>query len=280
MAVAQVAPALELVPGKLHALGGVVPVDGRISWFAASARGYTPLLCYALTGDGGDLLLDTSLPLLQDVILGQLGAVHDAATPLKLVLSRNPEFDSIGNAGIILTRFRAQELISVFEADPWIHFSPRSGSVPAEQRPADMVPRWVEIQKGMEIPVGSGGRTLEIIGAPLRLLSTYWGYDSATRTLFTSDAFGHSLMSSPDDPWFIDAATDTTTYEQVRDHMLAKFDWLASAHTEKLCEQLTELFTEHDVETIAPQFGRIIRGRETVARHRDLVLAALEEVGV
>ena len=87
-------------------------------------------------------------------------------------------------------------------------------------------------------------------------------------------------MSSPDDPWFIDAATDTTTYEQVRDHMLAKFDWLASAHTEKLCEQLTELFTEHDVETIAPQFGRIIRGRETVARHRDLVLAALEEVGV
>lgn len=280
MAVAQVSQFLELAPGELHALGGVVPVDGRISWFAESARGFAPLLCYLLSGDGGDVLVDTGVPLLQDAVLGQLGALHPTEQPLTVMLTRNPEFDSIGNAGLVLTRFRTQRLISIFEAEPWLYFRSGSGAVPPARRPPDMVPEWIEIQRGMEIPVGDRGRTLLVALAPLRLLSTFWAYDAATRTLFTSDAFGHNLLAQPDDPWTVDAGTDTATHEQVRDHMLAKFDWLASAHTEVLREQIVETFQTYDVETIAPQFGRIIRGRETVARHRDLVLDALEEVGV
>jgi hypothetical protein len=280
MVVAQAPTSLELAPGRLHALGGVVPVDGRISWFAESARGYTPLLCYLLTDDTGDLILDTSLPLLRDQIVGQLAALHPADKPLAMMLSRNPEFDSIGNAGIILTRFRTQRLISIFQAEPWLYWQPNSGALPPDDRPADMVPEWIEIKREMEIPVGPGGRTLKVLGAPLRLLSTFWGYDAATRTLFTSDAFGHNLLAAPDDSWIVDAGNDTATHEQVRDHMLGKFDWLAHAHTEKLCDQLRELFTTYDVERIAPQFGRIIEGRDTVARHLGLVLSALEEVGV
>ena len=280
MAVAQAPTSLELAPGRLHALGGVVPVDGRISWFAESARGYTPLLCYLLTDDTGDLILDTSLPLLRDQIVGQLAALHPADKPLAMMLSRNPEFDSIGNAGIILTRFRTQRLISIFQAEPWLYWQPNSGTVPPEERPADMIPEWIEIKREMEIPVGTAGRTLKVLGAPLRLLSTFWGYDAATRTLFTSDAFGHNLLAAPDDSWIVDAGNDTATHEQVRDHMLGKFDWLAHAHTEKLGTQLRELFATYDVETIAPQFGRIITGRDTVARHLGLVLSALEEVGV
>lgn len=280
MAVAQASHSLELAPGKLHALGSVVPVDGRISWFAESARGHTPLLCYLLTEDGGDLLVDTSLPLIRDEIVGQLGALHPADKPLGLMLSRNPEFDSIGNAGIILTRFRTQRLISIFDAEPWLYWQPRSGAVRPQDRPADMVPEWTEIKREMEIPIGTAGRSLKVLGAPLRLLSTFWGYDAATRTLFTSDAFGHNLLAAPGDSWILDASNDTATHEQVRDHLLGKFDWLATAHTEKLCDQLRELFSTYDVETIAPQFGRIIQGRDTVARHLGFVLSALEEVGV
>lgn len=280
MAVAHASSSLELAPGRLHALGGVVPVDGRISWFADSARGYTPLLCYLLTDPDGDVLVDTSLPIVEGEVLGQLGALHPAERPLTVTLTRNPEFDSIGNAGLILTRFRSQKLISVFDAEPWLYFRPVSGALPPHQRPADMVPQWIEVKRGMEIPVGTGGRTLLVTIAPLRLLSTWWSYDAETRTLFTSDAFGHNLMQSADDSWVVDASNDTTTYEQARDHMIAKFDWLAEAHTEAIREQVIEVFETHDVETIAPQFGRIIRGREVVARHRDLILDALEEVGV
>jgi len=280
MVVAQAPQSLELAPGQLHALGGVVPVDGRISWFAESARGYTPLLCYLLTGEGGDLQLDTSLPILRNEIVGQLGALHPVEKPLTMVFSRNPEFDSIGNAGVILTKFRTQKLISIFEAEPWLYWQPGSGAVLPENRPADTIPQWIEIKREMEIPVGTAGRTLKVIGAPLRLLSTFWGYDAATRTLFTSDAFGHNLMQTPTDSWVVDKTNDTTSYEQVRDHLVGKFDWLASAHTEKLCVQLRELFATYDVETIAPQFGQIISGRETVARHCDLVIAALQEVGI
>ena len=281
MATAQAtAHSLELAPGALYALGGVVPVDGRISWFAESARGFAPLLCYLATEPGGDVLLDTSLPIFEREIVAQLGGLHPADKPLSLALTRNPEFDSIGNAGLVLTTFRTQQLISVFNAEPWLYFRSRSGAVPPDERPADMRPEWLEIKRGMEIPVGSGDRKLLVTIAPLRLLSTVWAYDAATCTLFTSDAFGHNLMEREDDSWIVDASNDTTSYEQVRDHLLAKFDWLAAAHTEEIRQQVSDVFATHDVETIAPQFGRVIRGREVVARQRDLVLAALEEVGV
>ena len=282
MAVAQQHGSLELAPGALHALGGVVPVDGRISWFADSARGYAPLLCYLLTSPDGDVLVDTTMPALREQVMGQLEALHPDAQPLTLLLSRNPEFDSIGNGGAILTRFPSQKLVSIFRAEQWLYFLPNSGAKPPEERPASHQPEWIEILKGMSIDVGTGGRQLLVLpeGAPLRLLSTFWTYDEATRTLFTSDAFGHNLMAAPDDPWFVDEATDTIAYEQVRDHMLAKFDWLGEAHTERIREQLSGIFDTYQVETIAPQFGRVIRGAKTVARHRDLVLAALEEVGV
>jgi flavorubredoxin len=280
MAIAQATGPLELASEQLYALGGVVAVDGRISWFDESARGYAPLLCYLATEPDGDLLLDTSLPIFEHEIVAQLGSLHPADKPLKLALTRNPEFDSIGNAGLLLTRFRTQQLISVFNAEPWLYFRSRSGAVPPAERPVDMRPDWTEIKRGLEFPIGSGGRSLLITIAPLRLLSTVWAYDAATRTLFTSDAFGHNLMQREDDPWIVDAGNDTVSYEQVRDHLLAKFDWLAAAHTEVIREQLSEVFATHDVETIAPQFGRLIRGRDVVARHRDLVLAALEEVGV
>ena len=280
MAIAQATHALELAPGRLHALGGVVPVDGRISWFADSARGFTPLLCYLASEPDGDVMLDTSMPILEEQILAQLTELHPADRPLTLVLSRNPEFDSVGNAGLVLTRFRTQRLISVFDGEPWLYFRSRSGAVPPEDRPSDMRPQWVELKRGMQIPVGGGGRSLVVAPAPLRLLSTSWVYDETTRTLFTSDSFSHNLMERPDDPWTVDAGNDTATYEQVRDHLVTKLEWLAAAHTEKIREQIADVFAAHDVETIAPQFGRIIRGRDVVARHRDLVLAALEEVGV
>lgn len=280
MAIAQVAPSLELAPGKLHALGGVVPVDGRISWFADSARGFTPLLCYLLTEPGGNVLLDTSLPIFENQIVAQLAELQPADRSLSVALTRNPEFDSIGNAGLILTKFRTTNIISVFDAEPWLYFRNASGAVRPEDRAPEMRPQWLEIKRGMQIPVGPEGRTLEITLAPLRLLSTVWAYDEATRTLFTSDSFGHNLMEREDDPWVLDASSDTATYEQVRDHMVAKFDWLAAAHTALIREQITEIFATHDVETIAPQFGRIIHGRDTVARHRDMILDALEEVGV
>ena len=78
MAFAQATRPLELAPGQLHALGGVVPVDGRISWFAESARGFAPLLCYLVTEPDGDVMLDTSLPIFEHEIVAQLGSLHRA----------------------------------------------------------------------------------------------------------------------------------------------------------------------------------------------------------
>jgi glyoxylase-like metal-dependent hydrolase (beta-lactamase superfamily II) len=274
----QAAQALELAPGRLHALGGVVPVDGRISWFARSARGFAPHVCHLVTDAAGDVLVDTGLPVLQDAILGQLGALHPAVRPLTLVLRRPPEFDCVGNAGLVLTRFPAQRLISVWDAESWVYFRQGIGAVLPEDRPPSAQPAWTQIERGMQIPVG-GGLPLEVCAAPLRLLPSVWVYDPASRTLLTSDAFGHTLLEHPDDPWIVDASSDTVTYEQVRDHILAKFDWVAEAKARIIRDQVAEVFAALDVETIAPDFGCVLRGRDVVARHLELVLAVLDEVG-
>ena len=69
---------------------------------------------------------------------------------------------------------------------------------------------------------GHGGRQLEILHSPLRLLATAWVYDSVDQILFTSDAFGHVTVPTQTSSQIVDAATDTTTVDVVRDHLFTK----------------------------------------------------------
>ena len=55
--------------------------------------------------------------------------------------------------------------------------------------------------------------------------------------------------------------------------------WVAEARARVIRDQVAEVFAALDVETIAPDFGCVLRGRDVVARHLELVLAVLDEVG-
>ena len=59
--------------------------------------------------------------------------------------------------------------------------------------------------------------------------------------------------------------------------LVGKFDWLADADTAPLRAQLAGIFAAREIETIAPGFGRIIRGRKAVDRHVELLDRALAE---
>jgi flavorubredoxin len=249
-----------LVPDRLYALGGTVPLDGRVSWFPAEARGIAPLNCYLLVEDGSALLIDTGPPAHREVVLEHLGGLLPPGAGLSILHTRIAEYDSVGNTAAVCAAFPVERLYAHFPANLML-VSTAGAEPPAPLARAEEV----VAQVGDAIPLNGGGRELVLLGAPLRLLLTFWAYDTGTRTLFTSDSFGHvPLEGSAPGP------------DEVRDHLYAKFDWLTGADRRPLADELDVLFQRHDVETIAPMHGRPLSGRDTVARHVELVGRALE----
>lgn len=271
------AGAAELIPGTLYALGGLLPLDGRLSWVADGVEGVAPLASYLLVEDGRALLIDTGAPVFEAQLLAQLDALVPRPPQLSVLLSRVVEFDSFGNAAAVLRHLPVDTTYSQFPPDEWLYYRHVHGT---DEPPAPT--RWVPLKAGVQAAIGGEGdpgRRLETLHAPLRLLVTAWMYDPATRCLFTSDAFGHAVMPDAGGPRTVTAETDTTTLDEVRDHLVAKFDWLETAELEPLREQLAEVFGEREIDMVAPSYGRVLVGRDVVQRHYELVQEALAGLG-
>jgi flavorubredoxin len=119
------------------------------------------------------------------------------------------------------------------------------------------------------IKLGAGGRTIEVMNAPIRLIATRWLYDRATRTLFSSDLFTHVWRDAETGPWVVtDTDNDPTSQSDVRSFMLnTRYWWLEGAPTDAIRRGIDKIFDTCDIETIAPGYGCILRGRNVVARH-------------
>ena len=61
---------------------------------------------------------------------------------------------------------------------------------------------------------------------------------------------------------------DSTTERELRSFMLnTRYWWLEGAPTDQIRRGIADVFDKFDVETIAPGYGCILRGREVVTRH-------------
>jgi flavorubredoxin len=123
------------------------------------------------------------------------------------------------------------------------------------------------------IQLGKSGRSIDVMQAPLRLIATRWLYDRATRTLFSSDMFTHVWRDSETGPWIVtDADNDPTSLRNVRSFMLnTRYWWLEGAPTDSIRRGIGNVFDKYDIETIAPGYGCILRGRNVVARHYQML---------
>jgi flavorubredoxin len=129
-------------------------------------------------------------------------------------------------------------------------------------------------------PRDRSGRRVEVLATPVRLLTTVWLYDSETCTLFSSDSFGHVVRATrAEQAVLTEDAPDDTSLDDVRTHLLAKFDWLAHADTAPLVEGIRALFDAREVRVIAPTHGCVLVGRGVVERHLALYLEALASLG-
>ena len=262
-----------LFDGKLHVLRNSFPLDGRISAYPEAARGHAVSNCYLLVENDGALLLDTGATILEPAILDQLGSLIDRDLPLSIFPLRINEFMSVGNAMAIAREFNVVQGYSRLpDIQVWLEFE---SLTQAGRKGLPTIP--TKSTASNPVQVGeTGTRVLAAFTAPIRLISTFWIYDPATKTLFTSDMFSHIWQDTADGPWVLTSANDAvTTASFVRSFLLnTRYWWLDGAALDTLRRGVAEVFETYDIEIIAPGFGAVLTGTDMVARQ----FSVLDEV--
>jgi hypothetical protein len=265
---------LELSEGRLYALQHPFALDGRVSSYPASARGYSAANCYLLTEPDAALLIDTGFGKDEPAIRAQIESLTAPGLPLSLFPLRLNEFMSINNVESFAGYFNVEQCYtSNVDAALWFDFGAK-----AEGRGILESMNVVAVTRADTIRVGKGDRAIDVMQAPIRLIATRWLYDRATKTLFASDMFTHVWRDSEQGPWIVQetnkdsADNDSTSLSDVRSFMLnTRYWWLEGAPTDSIRRGIGNVFDKYDIETIAPGYGCVLRGRNVVARHYQML---------
>jgi hypothetical protein len=260
----------ELAKDKLFALQNTMLLDGRVSSYPANATGYSVSNCYLLGQPDAAWLIDIGFGGHETALRGQIESLISRTLPLSLLPLRLNEFMSIQNIDPFTLYFNVKEC---FTGNPdaafWFDFGAGSDS---GQNTLDRL-NITTIGREETIEIGAQGRPIVVYQAPIRLIATRWIYDAATKTLFTSDMYTHTWRDRADGPWIIqDGDDDPTDFDHVRSFLLnTRYWWLEGVDTAKLRKGMNEILNRHDIETIAPGYGCVLRGKKTVAKHIKLV---------
>ncbi|MGC1777587.1 MAG: hypothetical protein WBB34_06535 [Xanthobacteraceae bacterium] len=258
-----------LAPDRLYALQNPFPLDGRVSSYPASARGFSAVNCYLLKQPDAAMLIDTGFGKDETAIRAQIEELIAPGLPLSLFPLRLNEFMSINNVASFAGHFDVETCYtSNIDAALWFDFGDAGGRDILKSMKVTAVTR------ADTIALGKLGRSIDVMQAPIRLIATRWLYDAATKTLFSSDLFTHLWRDAATGPWIVrdndqnSADNDPTTTRDVRSFMLnTRYWWLEGAPTDSIRRGIGNVFDKYDIETIAPGYGCILSGRNVVARH-------------
>ena len=254
-----------LADDQLYALQNPFALDGRVSSYPASARGFSVANSYLLTLPDAAMLVDTGFGKDEAVIRAQIESLIAPGLPLSMFPLRLNEFMSINNVESFAGHFTVETCYtSNVDAALWFDFGAK-----AEGRDILKSMKVTAVTRADTIQLGKGGRAIDVMQAPIRLIATRWLYDRATRTLFSSDMFTHVWRDAATGPWIVtEADNDSTSQREVRSFMLnTRYWWLEGAPTDSIRRGIGDVFDKYDVETIAPGYGCILHGRNVVARH-------------
>ncbi|HEY2135627.1 MAG TPA: hypothetical protein VGH49_07045 [Xanthobacteraceae bacterium] len=253
-----------LADGRLFALQNPFVLDGRVSAYPASARGFSVANSYLLAQPDAAMLIDTGFGKDEPVIRAQISSLIAPRLPLSLFPLRLNEFMSINNVASLAGHFNVDTCYtSNVDAALWFDFGGTGGRDILEAM------RVTAVTRADTIELGHSGRAIDVMQAPIRLIATRWLYDRATRTLFSSDMFTHVWRERASGPWIVNGGNDDpTSPTDLRSFMLnTRYWWLEGAPTDKIRRAIGNVFDKYDIETIAPGYGCVLRGRDVVARH-------------
>jgi flavorubredoxin len=266
-----------IAAGKLYALQNVLELDGRVSAYPANARGYSVSNCYLIKQGNRALLLDSGLSAHEASIIVQIRTLTTPDTLLSVFPLRINEYMSVCNVEAIAQNFNVEQCYSGNpDAALWVDFGRCSDA--NDGRPYSL--KTTLVSRAETLRVGDD-RLIDVFQAPIRLINTRWMFDQDTRTLFTSDSFSHEWSDDPDGPWSIAAEQCTSTTDHIRSFLLnTRYWWMEGGKTTELRRKLGAVFDKYPIETIAPGYGRVLRGRALVERQYNMfdeVLARLDQ---
>src|SRR5256886_2531174 len=162
-----------LADGKLYALQHPYALDGRVSSYPASARGYSVANSYLLTQSDAAMLIDTGFGKDEPVIRAQIESLIAPGLPLSLFPLRLNEFMSINNVETFAGHFNVEQCYtSNIDAALWFDFGAKAdGRSILDSMPITAVTRSDTIQLGKQ------QRPIDVMQAPIRLIATRWLYD-------------------------------------------------------------------------------------------------------
>ena len=253
---------------RLYALQNPFALDGRVSAYPASARGFSVANSYMLTQSDAALLIDTGFGKDEPAIRAEVESLIAPGLPLSLFPLRLNEFMSINNVETFAGHFNVEQCYtSNIDAALWFDFGAQ-----ADGRSILESMKVVAVTRADTIQLGKGGRAIDVMQAPIRLIATRWLYDRATKTLFSSDLFTGVWRDAQTGPWIVTDADDTTTLRDMRSFMLnTRYWWLEGAPTDSIRRGIGAVFDKYDVETLAPGYGCILRGKKLVERHYQML---------
>src|SRR5437773_4085273 len=206
-----------LAEGKLYALQNPFALDGRVSSYPASARGYSVANSYLLTQSDAAMLIDTGFGKDEAAIRAQIEALIAPGLPLSLFPLRLNEFMSINNVETFAGHFNVETCYtSNIDAALWFDFGAR-----ANGRSILESMKVTAVTRADTIRLGQRDRAIDVMQAPIRLIATRWLYDRATRTLFSSDMFTHVWRARENGPWIVTDADDRTPGGERRTFLLS-----------------------------------------------------------
>src|SRR5712692_5982123 len=202
-----------LAEGKLYALQHPYALDGRVSSYPASARGFSVANSYLLTQSDAAMLIDTGFGKDEPVIRAQIESLIAPGLPLSLFPLRLNEFMSINNVETFAGHFNVETCYtSNVDAALWFDFGAKD-----EGRDILGSMKVTAVTRADVIRIGKQDRVIDVMQAPIRLIATRWLYDRATRTLFSSDMFTHVWRDTGTGPWIVtEADNDPTSPRDVR----------------------------------------------------------------
>jgi hypothetical protein len=255
--------AVELVPEKLYAVGGMLPLDGRISWAPISTRGYQPINCYAIVEGANALIVDTGLPIHEQRILAQLDAIIPEGAHVDVYLTR-AEMDCVGNLGAISQRFDLGTIYTGGRYNPFDAFD-QLGSVTEGRIEAKSI---VRILPGESIRI-TQSRTIDVIMPPFKMLASHWAYDATTKTMFTSDLYAHQALASPDYDPVLAPEMDDADLASVCAFVESRYWWIHQIAVPEIVVNLRRIFDDkaRQIERIAPTRGCILEDGSMIRRH-------------
>ncbi|MGB6650970.1 MAG: hypothetical protein WBE64_02225, partial [Xanthobacteraceae bacterium] len=232
-----------LADDRLYVLQNPFALDGRVSSYPASARGYSVVNSYLLTQPDAAMLIDTGFGKDEPAIRAQIEALIAPGLPLSLFPLRLNEFMSINNVASFAGHFNVETCYtSNIDAALWFDFGEAGGRDVLKSMKVTAVGR------ADSIALGKSGRAIDVMNAPIRLIATRWLYDHATKTLFSSDLFTHLWRDIAAGPWIVtEADNDPTSPRDVRSFMLnTRYWWLEGAPTDSIRRGIGEVFDKYD----------------------------------